>query len=263
MMDLGRLKKALFGIQPPIPEAVSEFVGLERIYRTPPLTEEYVAAIHLIAPNCRDYRPTEKYRGFWEQYQNAACWSEFQALKPVFDAFPKPRKVLEIGPGLGRSLVFFTKKLGWHDAEIHAFEGDGTTTKYTKLGPRFEDSFCGNISMLQETLEYNDVRNVTVHNAKVMPLRLLPGHFDLVYSFYSIGFHWSVEHFLGDILPLLGDDGMAIFTVPPSFVAPSQLAGLHYEVVPLFPNARKASRRDSLLLLRKSPFPPKVATVEA
>lgn len=262
-MNLARLKKILFGIKPPIPEVVSEFTGLERVFHAPAFTDEYLAAILLIAPNCRDYKPNEKYRDLWEQYQNAACWGELQALQPAFDALPKPKRVLEIGPGLGRSLVFFTKKLVWHDADVHAYEGNGTATKYTKLGQRFEDSFCGNIRALQDTLEYNGVRNVTIHDAQAAPLRSLPGPFDLIYSFYSVGFHWSVEHFLDDILPLLSAGGTALFTVPPSFAPPLRLADLHYELVPLFPHARKASQRDSLLLLRKSPFPASLASATA
>jgi hypothetical protein len=95
---------------------------------------------------------------------------------------------------------------------------------------------------------------VTIHDAKATPFGSLPGPFDLIYSFYSIGFHWSVDHFLGDLLPLLGERGMAIFTVPPSFVAGKTLDGLHHEVLPLHPHVAKANRRDCLLLLSKAPI---------
>ena len=254
-MTLVKRLKRVFGGRPAIPEAAAPWADHERVFRAPPLTEELLSAIKLIAPNCRDYRPTEKYRALWEQYQNAASWAEYQALKPILDRLPKPRKILEIGPGMGRSLVFFTKKLGWQDAEIHAYDGNGTTTKYTKLGPRFEDSFCGNLRLLDEVLRYNVVENVIIHDANETTLSALPGPFDFLYSFYSIGFHWSLEHFLDDLTRLLDEEGTAIFTIPPSFESPPQLAGLFYERVPLFPNAAKANRRDELLLLRKKPFP--------
>jgi hypothetical protein len=48
---------------------------------------------------------------------------------------------------------------------IHAYEGDGKSTKYTTLGPRFEDSFCGNILILKQILSYNAVENVTIFDA--------------------------------------------------------------------------------------------------
>jgi hypothetical protein len=56
---------------------------------------------------------------------------------------PQPGKILEIGPGLGRSLVFFSKKMGWETSEIHAYEGEGSTTKYTTLGPDLTILFGG------------------------------------------------------------------------------------------------------------------------
>jgi Methyltransferase domain len=250
-----RLKRALLGEGRFIPEDLSEFLGLERVYRSPPLTEEHVSAIRLIAPFCAFERPSDRYRDLWDQIQNASCWSELRALQPVFDALPRPRRILEIGPGLGRSLVFFTKKLSWRDADIHAYEGNGGDTKYTKLGPRFEDSFCGNLGILRRVLEYNGIENVIIHDANAASLDALPGPFDLIYSFYSVGFHWSLEHFLDDILALLSVDGTAIFTVPPNFETFPRLDEQFYERVPLFPNARKANRRNELLLLRKAPFP--------
>jgi SAM-dependent methyltransferase len=254
-MTLVKRLKRVFGGGPAIPEAAAPWAEHERVFHAPPLTGELVAAIKLIAPNCRDYRPTEKYRALWEQYQNAASWAEYQALRPVLDPLPKPRRILEIGPGLGRSLVFFTKKLGWQDAEIHAFDGSGTTTKYTKLGPRFEDSFCGNLRLLDSVLRYNGLEHVVIHDANEGSLSALPGPFDFLYSFYSIGFHWSLEHFLDDLMRLLDEKGTAVFTIPPSFELPQQLAGVYWERVPLYPNASKANRRDELFLVRKKPFP--------
>jgi SAM-dependent methyltransferase len=250
-----RLKRTFSGGRPAIPEAVSAFVGMERLYRTPPLTDEFVSAIHLIAPNCSDYRPTPRYRDFWEQYQNAASWAEYRALEPILGVLPTPRRVLELGPGLGRSLVFFTKKLGWQNVDIHALEGNGTSTKYTKLGPRYEDSFCGNIKILTSVLEYNGIKNVSIHDAATTSLKELPGTFDLLYSFYSIGFHWSLEYFLDDLLALMDEKGTAIFTVPPSFEISLRLAELPHRLLPLHPSAAKANSRDNLFVLRKSAFP--------
>ena len=120
-------------------------------------------------------------------------------------------------PGNRPSLVFFSKKLGWENSELHAYEGDGKTTKYENDGQRFEGSFCGTISELQNVLNFNDIRNATIHDAKKMAMRELPRPFDLVYGFYTIGFHWSLKHFLDEVLGLIGDRGRAIFTVQPYF----------------------------------------------
>ena len=176
-------------------------------------------------------------------------------MRPILDSLPKPRRILEIGPGLGRSLVFFTRKLDWRDAELHAYEGEGPATRNTKLGPRFEGSFCGNFAALKTALDFNGINRVAIHDAKRVPLPELPRPFDLIYSFYSVGFHWSLEHFLDDILALLAEEGIALFIVPAGFVEFPALRQLHTVLLPLNPDHRKVNRRNSILLLRKRPFP--------
>ena len=102
----------------------------------------------------------------------------------VRELVPAPADFLEIGPGLGRSLVFFSKKLGWDQSEIHAYDGGGTTSKYTMPGPRSNESFCGNLNMLRHVLKFNGVDNVKLFNAHEVQLADLPGPYDLIYSFY-------------------------------------------------------------------------------
>jgi hypothetical protein len=172
-----------------------------------------------------------KQTNFWEVEQNGACWTEYEALRDTLSALPKPMRVLEIGPGLGRSLVFFSKKFGWQRCDLHAYEGDGKTTKYMSNGPRFEDSFCGTISELRRVLDYNGITNVTIHDAKSVAMKDLPGPFDLVYGFYTIGFHWSLEHFFGEVLTLIGKTGIAVFTVPPDFRPFVRLLQLPYRLI--------------------------------
>jgi hypothetical protein len=213
---LARRIRDAIGLDHRAPELDSRLATMERVFRSPPFTPELVAAIKLISPHC-DFKPTEKYREIWETDQNGACWGEYEALSQILSAIPKPNKVLEIGPGLGRSLVFFRRRFGWETSEFHAYEGDGTSTKYTFQGPRFEDSFCGNIKMLKHVLEFNGVNGVKVFNCRETRLADLPGSYDLLYSFYSIGFHWSLEHFLDDLLPLLHGKSIALFTVPLDF----------------------------------------------
>jgi len=163
----------------------------------------------------------------------------------VFRSIQQPQKILELGPGLGRSLVFFNKKLNWQTSEIHAYEGDGSTTKYTILGPRFEYSFCGNIGMLRHVLRFNGINNVTIFNARDIQMADLPGPYDFLYGFYSIGFHWSLEHFLDDLMPLLNDTSVAVFTVPSEFAPFSALERLQYKIV----DSRSVWPKDRVLKL--------------
>jgi hypothetical protein len=204
--------------------------NLEPVFRSPPMSLGLTRAIHLISPHF-DFQPNESSRDIWESEQNTTCWLEYEALKDTLSALQKPMRILEIGPGLGRSLVFFSKKFGWQDCSLHAYEGDGKTTKYTMIGPRFEDSFCGTISELRHVLDYNGITNVTIHDAKSVAMKDLPGPFDLLYGFYTIGFHWSLEHFFDEVLGLLGRTGIAVFTVPTQFEPFGRLRQLPFRIV--------------------------------
>ena len=204
--------------------------NMERVFHAPPLTPELVGAIRLISPQL-EFDTSEKCRLTWEKDQNGACWGEYEALAPLLASLPRPQRILEIGPGLGRSVVFFSKKLEWGASEIQLYEGNGSTTKYDLMGPRFEDSFCGNIPMLRYVLDYNGIQNATILDAARSKLSELPGPYDLLYSFYSIGFHWSLEPFLDDLLKLMHDGSTAIFTIPQEFKPFPRLTQLSYRII--------------------------------
>jgi len=223
--------------------------GRERVFRAPPLTPDLIEAIRRISPHL-DPRPDETGRQLWEADQNGACWGEHDALAPVLAARPAPARVLEIGPGLGRSLVFFQKRMGWAGAEWHAFDADGDRTRYTVLGPRGDDSYCGSLDALREVLAFNDVGPVTLHDAGAIRLADLPGPFDLIYSFYGIGFHWSLEHFLSDIEPLMHAGTLAVFTVPPVFRPFPALDRFTHDVV-RYPTVWPPGGSQALLLVSR------------
>jgi hypothetical protein len=120
----------------PRPSLNPRLTNVERVFRSPALTRQSVKAIRLIAPHL-DLWPNEEGRNYWEMEQNGSCWAEYRFLKETLAALPKPLRVLEIGPGLGRSLVFFSKKCDWRDSDLHAYDADGNKTKYTTNGPRY------------------------------------------------------------------------------------------------------------------------------
>jgi len=234
-----------------LPQLDEGLARMERLFSAPPFTQELVLEIKMISPHL-DLTISEKSRAFWEADQNGTCWGEYNALVPLFHAMPQPAKILEIGPGLGRSLVFFSKKLGWENSEIHAYEGEGRTTKYTILGPRFEDSFCGNIGMLRHMLDYNAINNVTIFNAHDIRITELPGPYDFLYSFYSVGYHWSLEHFFDDLMHIMDDKSVAVFTVPNKFSPFPKLDALSYRVIDWKTAWPKDGKLKMLILGKKS-----------
>ena len=108
-----------------------------QIIRVPPLNEEMVAAIRLFIsqylvqnPQHRGNQPAinfkadENSRRFWESIQNGTSHGEYEALKPFLDK-QEFKKVLEIGPGLGRSTIYFNKAFHWEKSKIHLYDSTG------------------------------------------------------------------------------------------------------------------------------------------
>ena len=237
----------------------SRLANLEPVFRAPPLTPELLAAIKLISPRLK-LAQDEHSRRIWEKEQNGTCWSEYQALRPLLAGIGKAKKILEIGPGLGRSEVFFSKQCGWQESEIHLFDADGSATRYKQkfydAGEQsLADSFCGNLGLLRSLLDYNQVSNYTIFNARQTALAQLPGPYDLIYSFYSIGFHWSLELFLDDLQPLMHDRALAIFTVKKDFAGFPRLRDFHCRVVEWKTVLRKKSSWLGMLIMSKGVEP--------
>ena len=214
---LGRIRTSVrkkLGLGHSLSELDPYLVSQELVFQAPPLTPELVAAIKRISPQFR-LSADESSRRFWELNQNGLCWGEYEALAPVLEALPTPSKVLDVGPGMGRSAVFFKKKLGWQQAMFHLYESTGLDTRYTKAGPRFDDSFCGDLEVLETVLGYNEAQAYEIFDAAQLEARLdrLDGPYDFIYSFFAVGFHWSLEHFLDEVLGLMHDESVGAFTL--------------------------------------------------
>jgi len=204
---------------------------METVFEAPPLTRELAAAIRLISPHC-DFSPgNQRHREIWEADQNGTCWGEYEALRPILDALEEPRDILEIGPGMGRSVIFLTKKRGWPGSRFTVYEGNGTKTRYTSNGPRSPDSFCGNMDALRAVLRHNKIDGVKIYDASAVALGALPRQFDLIYSFYCIGFHWALREFMPDIIPLMRKGASAIFTVTDNFQDYEAIKSFDYSFV--------------------------------
>lgn len=219
----------------PGPENYNEGpVSREHLFRIPPLTPDLIRTAHMIIPHL-SLKMDEVSRQRLELDQNGTCWAEHDTLAPVFKNLASPLKVLEIGPGLGRSAVFLSRMFHWNDSTIHFYEGDGTSTKYTLLGPRFEDSFCGDITQLGNLLLFNGMKNIEIFDAAKCSLPNLPGPYDLIYSFYAVGFHWRIEHFLSDFQLLMHERTICAFTVPHSFTGLKNPEGVSWRACPFVP----------------------------
>lgn len=224
----------------------------EPLFKAPPFNRRIVQAIRLISPQYV-LQADEESRKFWQTEQNGFCWGEYEALSGYLLKIPTPKKCLEIGPGMGRSVVFFSKKLGLEGSEFHLYESTGKRTKYTFNGPRFTDSFCGSIEILEDMLRYNGITNYKIFDAKDLDSKLshLPGPYDIIYSFYAVGFHWSLEHFIDEAFALMHEKTLAFFIVTGDFVVFEKLKKFNFKIFD-YVSCCPVNRKDKMLVLSKS-----------
>jgi hypothetical protein len=231
----------------------------EQLFIAPPFTEEVVSAIRLISTRL-PLRADEASRLLWQSESNAASEAEYDALLPLLEQVDKPSRVLEIGPGFGRSVVFFRKKGLLEGSEISLYDANGTSTrykqKYYEHPPKWPDtsSFCGNLTLLRSMLDYNGVKPYQIFDAEQLPLSALPGPYDLIYGFYSIGFHWSLEYYLDDVEALLHERSLLVCTLNKNFRSFPRLNNFSTRVLACR-EVKKNATPLRLLVLSKGPLP--------
>lgn len=220
------------------------------IIKIPKLDRELINAIRLIGPHLL-IGTDEQSRLFLEQDQNLTCLAEHKVLKPYLQSVAVPNRVLELGPGIGRSIIYFKNALGWKDSYFVLYDATNSKTNYSVLGKRADDTFCGNIQILKRILEYNKITRYQICDAREYSFNLskLNGPYDLIYSFYAIGFHWSLEYFFDDILSLMKKGGLGFFTVPDTFVGFPNLNRMKHEI--RTENVYYPSKTMSILIIQK------------
>ncbi len=231
----------------------------EQLFLAPPFTEDVVSAIRLISTRL-SLKADEPSRLLWQNESNAACEAEYEALRPLFAEAAPPKRVLEIGPGFGRSVVFFTRKGLLPASEISLYDADGASTQYKQKyydhPPKWPDtaSFCGNLTLLRRMLDYNGVTGYRIFDAQQLPLSALPGPYDLIYGFYSIGFHWSLKYYLDDLAPLMHERSLLVCTLNKNFRPFPGLEQFSTRVLACR-EVKKNAAPLRLLVLSKGPLP--------
>jgi hypothetical protein len=232
----------------------------EQVFLAPPFTPEVAAAVSLISTRV-PYYADERSRSLCQLETNGMSEREYKALAPIFGKLPKPQRVLEVGPGFGRSVVYFRKKGVWDEgAEVHLYDTNGTETKYKQVHydrpPQWPDvsSFCGHLPLLRSFLDYNQIAGYRIFDAAELPLCKLPGPYDLIYGFFSIGFHWSLEYYLDDLSPLMGEKSVLICTLNKHFRPFARLQDYSTRII-YCRDIKKSAAPLRLLVLSKSELP--------
>ena len=176
----------------------------EQLFLAPPFTEDVVAAIRLISTRL-PLRADEASRLLWQRKVMPPRKRSTRRCCRCLAEVEKPKRVLEIGPGFGRSVVFFTKRglaeqrdqslrreRNQHQVQAEILRPPSPVAGYVRLS-------AGTFRSSRPCWITTASNQYKIFDAQQLPLAALPGPYDLIYGFYSIGFHWSLEYYLDDL----------------------------------------------------------------
>jgi SAM-dependent methyltransferase len=135
---------------------------------------------------------------------------ELNSFKDIVDVI-NPRKILDIGSGIGRASVFLFKKFGWIESEFLLLDGDYGDKQLD--GIRSDDGeFYNSFEATNEYCRINGMNSFRCIDASTDDIKK-EIDIDLVYSFLSIGFHWSITLYLDRIYNSLSKGCILIFGI--------------------------------------------------
>lgn len=137
--------------------------------------------------------------------------SEYQVIKDYLTPYPK--KILELGCGLGRMSIFLNKK---HPSDSKYYLADASIV--TTIDPKKDrygwdpGTWYNDLELTKQFCENNDLVNFEVIDLAVPSLTSLRD-IDFVFSVLSVGFHYPIEQYLDELKLIMKPDGLLIFGV--------------------------------------------------
>jgi len=133
----------------------------------------------------------------------------------------QPKRVLELGAGLGRGSVYLKNRYSWDETEFFLADGNSGTQQiagiHYQLEPGFYNSmlstcdFCLANGIAEDKLYLVDLENTEIPNVQ----------FDFCFSIKAIGFHWPINEYLNTLQSKIAKGGILAFELrnPQSYAA--------------------------------------------
>lgn len=143
-----------------------------------------------------------------EAYRRQSEW-EFDAVGPHL---PRPRRVLDLGCGLGRSTVYLNACLRDPDVEYVLADTSASTDRTPIAGWNPGEDFYNDLEWTEEFVRLNGVGRFRTFDLRRDDWSSL-GKVDLVMSFLAVGFHFPIEGVLDRLLQVATPDSTMVFGV--------------------------------------------------
>jgi hypothetical protein len=142
-----------------------------------------------------------------EEFYLKMSSSEFQIMKPYLNS---PKKILELGCGLGRFSIFLNSQL--EDSPHFTLADFSKISKDIKYGWNPKESVYNDLNLTKEFCIDNGLQNLSLLDLEKESLEDLED-IDLVISVLSVGFHYPIESYMSTLLNITSDDATMIFGV--------------------------------------------------
>lgn len=142
-----------------------------------------------------------------EDFYLSMSKAEFKIMKPYIG---QPKKILELGCGLGRYSVFLNSQL---EQSPHFIMADFShISKKIKYGWNPEESKYNNLELTKDFCNDNGLSNFTIFDLALEDLENLED-IDLVISVLSVGFHYPIELYINKLMKITSPKATMIFGV--------------------------------------------------
>ena len=133
--------------------------------------------------------------------------SEYNAISKHIE---NPKKILELGCGLGRMSIFLNSMLKNNAHYILADVSE--LSQNIKYGWDPKESYYNDLDLTSLFAKKHDLENFETFNLLSQNLNKFE-NIDLVMSFLSVGFHYPISEYLDTLLNITSNDATMIFGV--------------------------------------------------
>ena len=175
------------------------------------------------------------------------CESEWAVIKGDFG---NPRKVLDLGCGLGRMSIYINNTLG--DDGVKWILADSTSDfaqhKSLRFGWNPPAQYYNNLQWTEQFSINNGLVNFEIFDIAKSDLGMLED-VDLVMSFLSVGFHYPIERYLETLLRITNASCTLIFGVRKG-VYKKKMFKKYFSSVSIRPQDGRIYTKEDILILK-------------
>lgn len=143
------------------------------------------------------------------KYYEILSKNEYSVMKNYLNPYPK--RILELGCGLGRMSIFLNKMNIIEDTKYYLADSSIITNSENLYGWNPE-TWYNDLKLTKEFCDLNGLKNFEIIDLTKDCIKKLE-RVDFIFSVMAVGFHYPIEQYLFDLRKILDNQGTMIFGV--------------------------------------------------